>query len=125
MNADEKAELEEWLQDKSPAVQAAARKRPPYGCYRDSMNPRAHYVITGYGEPHDGSAVTVALAHGADSFLPGVGTAGFDPEQLTECNCGHWQQPTDEQIEAMKEHFAALERARALAPKRSTDNTQH
>lgn len=122
---DDERDFEEWLKDKSPAVQEAARKYPPLGCYRDKRNYNGHYIVTGYGEPLDGSAVTVALQHGADSYLPGVSTAGFDPEQLVACNCGWWQQPTDEQLKAMKEHFAALERARALAPKRSTTDTQH
>lgn len=106
-----------WLVDMPPAVQVVALRFPP-DCYRDPTRKATHYALMSYNEqPGRGGDVTLSLIHGADSALPGVTVFGVVPQTLVRCGCGKWRCATEPQLEAMREHFAALERARALAPK--------
>jgi hypothetical protein len=77
-------------------------------------------VITLYGFTRDKTPLLLTLLHGADSTLPGVSVFGMSPENIAVCGCMQWQTATDEQMVHMREHFNALERARALAPTEST-----
>jgi hypothetical protein len=116
-------EYEEWVSECPPEMQATARKWHPFTCYRDVGNPHTHYVISSYGlmpAEADRKTVRVTLLHGADSTLPGVSVFGVEVEHLVACNCTEWEMPTEEQCEHMREHFAALQRARACAPKKKS-----
>ncbi len=93
---------------------------PPKGlqatCYRLSGAP-GHYRIVDYdrtlsnppgvcsccGEAfqrQDGTSPTVALLHGADSSLPGIGVVGVSMSNLVPCNCGQWREATEAQLRA-------------------------
>jgi hypothetical protein len=118
-------EFEDWCAECPPEMQATARKWHPFTCYRDAENPNTHYVIASYGlmPPGDRKAVLVTVLHGADSTLPGVSVFGVQVEHLKPCGCTKWDMPTEEQVEHMREHFAALHRARACAPNKSSPGT--
>lgn len=107
---EQRAGFAEFLSDKPPTLQAAARTCPPWHCYRSTDNP-GHYKILAYAE--NGS---VRLAHGADSYMPGMAVFGVDTKTLTVCDCGQWQPPTEEQLRHMQAHLDSLEKARAAAP---------
>jgi hypothetical protein len=115
LNAEQEAEIGKL----PPHVQAVARRLRPTTCYREKTNPHTHYVIHSYGSSAAHDRVALKLAHGADSTLPGVLVGGIDPDSVFVCNCGDWQVPTAAQLEAMDEHFKALDRARALAPRKT------
>lgn len=111
------AEQEAEIAQLPPHVQAVARRVRPTTCYREKTNPHTHYIIHSYSSHRDNQRVALKLAHGADSTLPGVLARGIDPDNVFVCNCGEWSPPSAAQLEAMDQHFKALERARALAPK--------
>lgn len=101
--------IEAWFAIRPPKVAAVMRAYPPLICYRSTEND-GHYWIQSYGEPRDDGPITLTLAHGQDSYLPGVGVFGVAPETLTPCNCGRWSWPTPEQAE---ETAAKIEVVRA------------
>lgn len=108
-------DMEGWPE---PAKQVA-RRFPATQCYREVARKLGHYWLIGLAVRQTGE-VDLDVLHDADSFLPGMQTS-LSPEQMVVCGCGQWQEATEEQIGHMREHFAALERARACAPKRPTD----
>lgn len=118
----ERTALEEWCHGRPAQIAAAAHKFPPFFCYRAKDNPRQHYIIHSFTEEGVGKPVRCQIIHGADSTLPGVQVFGVDPESLVLCGCERWQKPTPEQVEAMREHVAALEKARSLSPKRPQEH---
>lgn len=101
----EREAWEQWLAERPPAVAALARRFEPWRCLRMTTNP-GHYKPTGYGEQRDGS-VTLTLAHGRDSYLPGVRVFGVEPDTVTPCGCGAWQYPLPEQVRFTERRFAA------------------
>lgn len=105
MNADQKKEFEVWLAQRPPKVAEVARKLPPDRCYRMAGN-AGHYVILSYAE-HKSGEVTLTLAHGRDSYLPGVQVFGIRPESLFDCGCEKWEWPLQEQIEETGQHLEA------------------
>lgn len=117
---------ETWLANATDRVRAISEVYPLLNCYREPARPAAHYLLTGYSEPKDTAKPMAGIVtHGADSFLPGVQVSAVELEALTLCGCGNWLPPTPEQQIAMQEHFEALERARALAPKPPKPDTKH
>lgn len=90
-------------------VAAVARRYPATACYRSREN-SGHYQIVSYGET--GDVVTVTLAHGRDSFLPGVAVIGASVETLTVCGCGQWREPTRDQLHERHAHIVAHHAAR-------------
>lgn len=104
-NAPSKADaLQKWIDERPPAVRAVALRFPPDGCYR--IHGRGHYIIRSYGEQADG-AVSLTMAHGRDSFLPGVAVFGIDPEKLEACGCGKWKWPSSDQVRFMERRVEA------------------
>ena len=93
-------EQEAWIATRPPHVAAVMRERPPLTCYRSTEN-GGHYWIVAYDEHKDGKTVTLTVAHGSDSFLPGASVFGVEPGTLRECDCGSWEPPTGEQKEAL------------------------
>jgi hypothetical protein len=87
-------ELEAWLVGKPAVVIELARRVPTTTCYRMRGN-EGHYVVASYAENG-----TFTLAHGRDSYLPGVGVFGITPDEVIPCGCGRWQWPTAEQRRA-------------------------
>jgi hypothetical protein len=110
MDAEAKAEWEQWLASRPPAVAAVARRFPPDVCYR-SPDGRGHYVILTYGEPKDGGPVTFRVIHGADSFHPGLQVFGMEQSDLLPCNCGNWEMASEEQIEETSAKVDAIAKA--------------
>jgi hypothetical protein len=86
-----KPELRRWINERPPAVRKVALCFPPDTCYR--MGDRGHYSIYSYKEGKD-DRVTLTMAHGRDSFLPGMRVFGVEPEGLELCGCGKWEWPT-------------------------------
>lgn len=93
----------EWTATRPPEIRAVAEKFPAYHCYRSNKS-RGHYIITAYTE---GVPVTVKIAHGADSFLPGVEVFGVDPEELVVCDCREWEWPSQAQADATRKRIDA------------------
>lgn len=112
----ERAEYEAWLLVCPPAVATVARAMSPFTCYRDPQRSAVHYAISMYEWAMSGE-VTLVILHGADSALPGVSAFGVSPASLKPCGCGAWTEATEEQLGHMRQHFEALERARAAAPR--------
>jgi len=95
---EDRAREEEWLANLPDEVQELARLCPPYvPCYRMTTN-NGHYKIISYAQAPEGLPPAAVLAHGEDSFLPGVAVVGVPPEELIPCGCGEWKNPTTEQI---------------------------
>ena len=101
-----------WLDGLPPAVRVVV-DRLGVDCVRDGRG--GHYVVQSYQTRSadcpthaGGPPVTVTIAHGADSFLPGFGVFGIDPADLVPCGCGKWRAPTESQ-----KRFAAA-RVRAM-----------
>jgi len=88
--------VEEWAATRPPKVAAVVRSHPPSTCYRSIENP-GHYTIQSYGEPENGTDVTLTILHGADSYAPGISVFGVQPGTLSVCGCGRWSWPTEEQ----------------------------
>jgi hypothetical protein len=111
-------EFEEWLGEMPEGARVVARLFPP-DCYRElgSRSQRTHYGLVSYDEHKDTGAIHLTLQHGSDSHLPGVTVFGAEPANFVRCGCGKWRHATPAQLTAMREHFEALERARALARK--------
>lgn len=88
----------EWLATLPDEVQALARICPSYvPCYRMTTNP-GHYKIISYAQAPDGLPPAAVLAHGEDSYSPGVAVVGVPPEEMIPCGCGKWKHPTKDQI---------------------------
>ena len=89
-------EVQNAEQQNGDAVLTAIKKAYPQDqCYKcDGMG---HYIIHSYSNHPDGS-VTLQLAHGRDSFLPGYAVFGIDLSNLSLCGCGKWEKPTREQL---------------------------
>src|SRR5262245_36004869 len=88
-----------WLEDRPPQIREAAKRCPPWNCYRlRGQSPRGHYIIYSYDEPQDGSPVQVTLDHGGDSHSPGIRVFGNTVDDLDPCGCGQWEAPTDQQM---------------------------
>lgn len=111
-------DLEQQIKDWPEQAKAVARRFPPTQCYREVARKHGHYWCAGYGVKRGTSEVALEVIHGADSFLPGMSTT-LSVEQAVACGCGEWVPATEEQLAHMQEHFAALARARACAPKKS------
>lgn len=77
-----------------------AQRQYPNTCYRMTTND-GHYRITGLDGTADGE-ITAQIVHGRDSYFPGVRAFGVHLNELVRCDCGKWEFPTREQIEATK-----------------------
>lgn len=97
--AEQRAEWDGWVQGRPPAVRVVAEKFPPWVCLRDTKTGRGHYIVLAFDEPEGDAAVTLRVAHGADSFMPGFEVFGIAPEDMTSCDCGEWSWPSEEQAE--------------------------
>lgn len=106
-NEEQKAEWEKWLQERPDVVASLARKFPPYQCL--IMKGRGHYIPISYQEGMD-DKVTMTLAHGDDSFLPGVSVFGIPESDVKICGCGEWEFPTPGRTEATKKILDAKKR---------------
>jgi hypothetical protein len=95
---EERARETEWLSTLPAEVQALARICPSWvPCYRMTTND-GHYRVISYAQSTEGLPPLVVLAHGEDSFSPGVAVVGVPPEEMIPCGCGEWKEPTREQI---------------------------
>lgn len=97
------AELDEWLEGRGPVIAEMARRLRPDKCVRMTTN-EGHYVIVAYGEKNR----TLQLAHGRDSYLPGVVAFGIPETEVVTCACGKWERPTDAQIKATADDIEAM-----------------
>src|SRR5688572_25903245 len=87
-----------WAETLPPPLRAIAEAYPMYECWRSTRN-EGHYRIISYSTPKgQPEPVTVTIAHGSDSYLPGVATYDQPPDQLIKCGCGKWEWPSQEQI---------------------------
>lgn len=110
-SAEERAALDEWLEDRPQVIQEMARKYPPWHCYRHPPSgPHGHYVIYSYAE--NGS---VTLIHGSDSFLPAMQVFGIPADDLVVCDCGQWRNASAAQA------FATDARIRAAIAERDAN----
>lgn len=89
---EKRAEYEAWLAKRPEAIRALVRRCPPMQCYRMHAN-RGHYWIVSYSVNANGHA-TMTLAHGRDSYMPGVGVFGIRASAVKPCGCGKWEMPT-------------------------------
>lgn len=96
----DEAEFERWLADRPESVQKLAREYPPV-CYRSTAD-AGHYRIIAYAE--DG---TMRVVHGHDSYLPGFSVYGYIASNLTRCECGEWDMPTQKQVKKSEEKVKA------------------
>jgi hypothetical protein len=95
---EERAAIQEWLAGLPPDVRELAIRCPAYvPCYGMKEN-NGHYQIISYGESLVGLRPTMAVAHGRDSYLPGVAVFGVPGEDMIPCGCGKWELPTTDQI---------------------------
>lgn len=92
-------------------------------CFRSVESQRFHYAIAAYSLTN--GRVTMTVAHGADSTLPGVGVIGVGASMLIPCGCGNWRRPTDAQTDATRKQLAgdvaneaAREKRRSLTKRR-------
>lgn len=96
--AEQRAEWDAWVAERLPAVRAIAEKFPPWVCLRGTNGrENGHYLVLAYEEPKDDGPITLKIAHGADSFMPGFSVFGVPAEDLTPCGCGEWAWPSEEQ----------------------------
>jgi hypothetical protein len=93
----------DWVSQRPPHVRAVAERFFPWKCYR-LKDTRGHYVVLSFSENDEGR-VTLRLAHGLDSSLPGVQVFGIDPADVAECGCGHWEWPTEAQAVATNDRI--------------------
>lgn len=109
----------EWIATLSERMQAAIATEfcGPARCYRSKSN-RGHYDLHSFVEPEDPNApLTCTIIHGKDSYLPGVAAFGIPLTDLVICDCGNWEPPTPEQIEATGMNIAV-----AAAKRRGNTN---
>lgn len=66
---------------------------PP--CFRIAANP-GHYGMESIRNDH--GKVSLTVVHLGDSYMPGMGVAGVDPDEIVPCGCGKGIAPTAEQI---------------------------
>lgn len=95
--AEQRAEWSKWVAERPPSVQAVAVQFPPWICIRDASTGRGHYIVLAFAEPEGDEPVTLRVAHGADSFMPGFEVFGIAPEDMRMCGCGAWSWPSEEQ----------------------------
>jgi hypothetical protein len=120
MTEDPKAStnMDEWIVETKewpPKVREVALKYPVYQCYRSTEDPEFHYVIRSYGRDRETDKVVVELVHASGTPQAGVMTFGQNPDQLLACNCGNWQPPTTNEIEAFRRKVMIL-RQRGIIP---------
>lgn len=109
--AEQRAEWDAWVQGRPPAVRAVAEKFPPWVCLRDIQTGRGHYIVLAFDEAEGDAPVTLRVAHGADSFMPGFEVFGTAPEDMAPCDCGKWEWPSEEQADASLERADAFKAA--------------
>lgn len=94
--------FKEWMESRPRKIRTVLEQHfnPPALCYRLSNDPnhRGHYAFYSIYERDDGK-VLLTIAHGKDSFSPGLRVFGISPEEMVPCNCGKWEPPTQEQID--------------------------
>lgn len=85
----------------------------PWSCYR-LHDTAGHYKLTEVEDPGEDmlQPVTLKLAHGRDSTMPGVTVTGVLIPDLQECRCGNWDWPTHDQVEAARFKVRAMEAGR-------------
>lgn len=104
----------EWVRTRPAGVRAfiAVYLTPCAFCYRMEGN-EGHYRLVSIAEPLlDDDPCTVTLLHGADSYLAGFAVFGIPGELLVPCDCGDWEEPSDEDIARSKLMVAALAAAK-------------
>lgn len=81
-------EIQEWIDNRPPAIREVANKYRPNTCYNATNNNglTGHYLIHSYEENKDGT-VTCKVNHLPDSFLPNFQVFGFKPRDLKKCGC--------------------------------------
>lgn len=95
---EDRAAEEKWVESLPPEVQALARICPHWvPCYRMRENP-GHYKLLSYAQSTIGLPPALTLAHGEDSYAPGVAVVGVPPDEAIPCGCGKWRPATDDQI---------------------------
>lgn len=75
----------------NPLARNVAEAHRGFICHKDITG--GHFWIQRYND--DGS---LWVLHGRDSVLPGLDVPTLDPDDLTDCACGHWMPPTKEQM---------------------------
>ena len=106
-------ERKAWLETLPPIVRALAERFDSDVCYRlTSTSDKGHYIIVTYA-----SNGTLTMAHGRDSFDPGMTVFGVPADDVLLCGCGKWEPPTKAQITAKQQEVARLH-ARRTATRR-------
>lgn len=107
------------LAERLPAINDAGDAN----CYRLRDRPHCHLVITSYDED-----LTLTILEGADSRLAGVGAFHIDPDRLTPCGCGRWEQASQAQAEQTRAKFELIRAVMgddALAEAAARDHRQN
>lgn len=106
---EQRAEWDKWLNERPEAIHELARDFPPNQCL--TMGGRGHYTPISYGEEF-GGGVSMTLAHGDDSFMPGVAVFGIRRDHVRVCGCGKWEWPSKESVAKTKRHVDAVKQRR-------------
>ena len=97
----EQREYRAWVASRPPVIQALITSHPPDQCYRAENG--GHYIIRAYQESDDGTA-KMRVEHGRDSFMPGFGVFGMEPDDLAPCPTqGDWEPAGEDELEASQE----------------------
>jgi hypothetical protein len=114
MNEDQ---WDDWVAALPEAVREVALRFPMTSCVRMRDN-HGHYRVIAYANPKHTPEMLIAglppgpvlmtLAHGRDSYLPGLGVFGITADELELCGCGKWQPPTRAQMDATQSYVKAI-----------------